>query len=89
MRYAIALIVLAQTGCSTTPPMPVLPEIVKVPVREYVAIPAELTKDCQQFTAQEQSYDEAKRLALVRAESIDECNRRWAKVRALQPKAKP
>lgn len=72
------------------------PEVVKVTVKELVSLCPEggsdcaLLRDCYNEKPREQSYAEAKRLANLRDASIEEdCNLRWAKVRALQPKAKP
>lgn len=84
MRHALTLTLLALAGCKTTEPLPKLPEIVKVTVTEYVAVPAELAKPCTEYAAKEQSYGEAKRLALLRLESIEECNKRMARIRALK-----
>lgn len=92
MRLAAALTVLMLAACVPKPELivPDAPEIVRVAVDRYVALPAELTADCYDEGAKEQTYGEAKRLANLRRESLAECNARWAKVRALQPKeAKP
>lgn len=93
MRIAFALGALALAACGPKPELIVPespPEIVRVAVDRYVPLPAELTGDCYDEPAKEQVYSEAKRLANLRRESLAECNARWAKVRALQPKeAKP
>lgn len=68
------------------------PEIVRVTVEVPVSLCAkggtdcDLLRDCHDEAAKEQTYGEAKRLANLRTESIAECNQRWRKVRALQPK---
>lgn len=101
LRFAAALILaLALTGwgpCSrelikVDPP----PKIVEVAVKTPVSLCPEggaecaLLRDCYNEKPKEQSYAEAKRLANLRDASIeDDCNKRWAKVRALQPKEKP
>lgn len=86
MRNPIALIIaLALTGCpnakSDPPP---IPTVVEVPVTKYVKVPAELAADCQDEKPQEQTYAEAKRLALVRGEYLGECTQRMRKIRSLK-----
>lgn len=88
MRLAPLLTCALLAACGAKPELvvPDAPKIVRVAVTKHVALPAELTGDCYNEPAKEQTYAEAKRLANLRAESIAECNKRWAKVRALQPK---
>lgn len=97
MRLLAALTVVLLAGCARD----VIkvyepPKIVKVPVKELVSLCPEggsdcaLLRDCYNEEPREQSYAEAKRLANLRDASIeDDCNKRWEKVRAMQPKAKP
>lgn len=93
MRHTAALIVLLLAGCKETlPVMPTMPDIVEIEVIRYVPVPEELTKPCQKFTAREQTYDEAKRLALLRGEATEECDGRMTKIRNLPltpPERKP
>lgn len=79
MKVLIVAMTLTLAACKTCP----LPEVVKVQVDRYVAIPAELTRDCEVYTAKRQDYQEAKDLALKRRESLLQCNRDKAKIRAL------
>lgn len=81
----LALLAGAITGCTGNrkPDPPVVPQVVEVAVTRYVPIPAELTADCHASAPQEQTYAEAKRLALVRAEALEECTARMRKIRAL------
>jgi hypothetical protein len=65
------------------------PKIVHVQVDHYVAVPAELTQPCPVFEAQEQTYAEAKRLALLRRQSLEACNADKSKIRALAPAVAP
>ena len=84
MRHPPALIALAAillAGCKTQPP--VVPEIVEVVVTKYVPIPAELAADCANEAAREQTYAEAKRLALKRADYLEECTARMRRIRGL------
>lgn len=85
MRLAIALsVLLAMTACQNAKnDPPPIPTIVEVPVTKYVQVPAELAADCQNEKPQEQTYAEAKRLALVRGEYLDECTKRMKRIRAL------
>lgn len=98
MRLAIALIACLLTtawgGCGREDPLVIdkPPEIVRVVVKVAVSLCEEggadcdLLRDCYDVPAREQTYLEAKRVANLRTKSITECNKRWAKVRALQPK---
>lgn len=93
MRNSAALIaLLALAGCKETMPvMPTMPTVVEVEVTRYVPVPKELTAPCQKFTAREQTYDEAKRLAILRGEATNECDDRMTKIRNLPvgPNPKP
>ena len=59
------------------------PKIVQVEVTKFVPVPDELTEPCAVYAPAEQTYAEAKRLALLRLESLKECNARLARIRAL------
>lgn len=87
MRYPAALILggLLLTACrdDVKPDAPVVPEVVRVPVDRYVPVPPDLTADCGNDAVREQTYAEAKRLALVRDEHLQECTQRMRKIRAL------
>jgi len=68
------------------------PKIVRVEAKVPVSLCPEggsdcdLLRNCYNESPREQSYAEAKRLANLRDASIeDDCNKRWAKVRAMQP----
>lgn len=91
MRLSVAVILLLAGCCGSKPELviPEAPDVVRVAVPQYVALPAELTGDCYNEGAKLQTYNEAKRLANLRNASIEECNKRWSKVRELQPVAKP
>ena len=62
---------------------PVVPKVVEVVVTKYVPIPAELAADCANEAAREQTYAEAKRLALKRADYLEECTARMRRIRGL------
>lgn len=82
MRHAsVMLAIVALTGCATRP---VVPQVVKVPVVQVVAVPEELTRDCDQVPKKRDSYGEAVRLANARLESIQECTARMRQIRALK-----
>lgn len=98
MRLAVAVaLVLLLAACGAKPEVvvPDAPKIVRVEVKVPVSMCPEggsacdLLRDCYNEPAKFQTYNEAKRVANLRAESIAECNKRWAKVRALQPLAGP
>lgn len=85
MRSSIALTLpLLLAACPGTV-RPTLPEVVRIPVEVMVGVPDELTEPCLTFEAREQTYAEAKRLALLRLESLEACNRDKARIRALAP----
>jgi len=84
MWRAAPLIVLACCG-ATCQPRPPKVETVFVTVEKTVAVPEELTRDCYNEPAKEQSYGEAKRVANLRDASLDECTGRMRKIRDLKP----
>ena len=80
--WALLALVAACTG-NRKPDPPMVPDVVEVPVTKYVPVPDELAADCQNAAAREQTYSEAKRLALLRDEFLRECSERMRKIRAL------
>lgn len=82
MRLALLGLALL-AGCQSTPE--IRTEVVEVTVREYVAIPKELTEPCQTHPAREQTYGEAIRVANARLASLVECNARLRAIRDLGP----
>lgn len=78
--------VLLLVGCAGNPPLPEPPKVVRVPVKEFVAVPAELSKPCAEVAKKGNSYGEAIRLANQRLASLQECNKRLAEIRALGEK---
>lgn len=69
MKYLFLLLTLTLPACAET---------------KYVKIPEELTKPCEVHHIQEQSLDEAIRLANERKDSVADCNERMDKIRAIQ-----
>lgn len=90
MRHSVAVIAIAllASACTRENLKVEPPKIVQVEVTKYVPVPAELTEPCTVYAPAEQTYAEAKRLALLRLESLQECNGRLARIRALG-EAKP
>lgn len=95
MRIATALTCLLLAACGhETIKIDPMPEIVYVPVDRYVSLcvddkgkpdpKCKLLAACYDEAPREQSFNEAKRLANLRKESIAECNGRWGRVRKLQ-----
>lgn len=77
--YAPALsLVLVLVGCQAT-----LPKVVRVPVVQIVPVPAELSAGCEIYQATQQTVGEAVRAANLRFASLQECNARLEKIRAL------
>lgn len=74
---------------SRQPVLPEVPKTVTVVVEKYVTVPEDLTAACPEYAPREQSYNEAKRLALVRLESIQACNKQLERIRALSGEKTP
>ena len=98
MRNAIAIgAALLLAACGKDPLIVEKPpEIVRIQVEVPVSLcpggggDCDLLRDCYNEPAKEQTYGEAKRLANLRDASIeDDCNKRWEKVRQMQPKRAP
>ncbi len=91
MRHSVAVIsaALLATACSRQNLKVDPPKIVQVEVTKFVPVPDELTEPCTVYAPAEQTYAEAKRLALLRLESLRDCNARLARIRALGTGAKP
>lgn len=71
-------------GCTSRPTvLPSVPETVTVVVEKYITVPEDLTAPCEVYEPRENTYAEAKRLALLRRESIEQCNRDKEKIRSL------
>lgn len=81
-RVALILAALILSACASRGP--VVPEVVKVPVRVVVEVPEELTRDCDPVPKKKDSYGEAIRLANARAESLAECTDRMRQIRNLK-----
>lgn len=78
-------------GCTTSRQavLPKVPETVTVVVEKYVTVPKELTERCPVYEPREQSYDEAKRLALIRRESVLQCNAKLERIEKLSGEKVP
>ncbi len=85
MKFIVLILLAALAGCQKPKPdPPTVPRVVEVTVTKYVKVPDALTADCQNSTPKAQTYSEAKRLALVRGEYLDECTQRMRKIRSLK-----
>lgn len=84
MRYEVAVILLCAliTGCGRDRDIkpPKAPDIVRVPVTQYVSPPDDLTRLMIIGEPREQSYDEAKRLALFRRAEMEDGNCRFLRI---------
>ncbi len=83
VTITIAALLLSACRHDVKPDTPVAPEVVRVTVDRLVEVPADLTADCGNDSVREQTYAEAKRLAIVRDEYLRECTQRMRKIRAL------
>ena len=85
---AVALIaVLALAGCKTAPEARpfVAPEIVRVPVKTYVALPEELTKPCPIPAIKGRTVGDVVEVANARKVALDQCNAKLRAIRESQP----
>ena len=82
-RPALIAIALVLAGCNHVPPVPEPPKVVRVTVKEFVAVPPELTKPCEEVAKHTNTYGEAVRLANARLAALQECNKRLAEIREL------
>lgn len=80
--WALIAVAVLLTGCKTTEPQRP-PQVIEVVVTKYVPVPAELAADCANEPPREQTYAEAKRLAIKRGEYLAECTERMRRIRAL------
>lgn len=87
-RSALALIaVLALAGCKTAPEARpfVAPEIVRVPVKTYVALPEEMTLDCPVPAIKGRTVGDVVEVANARKVALEQCNAQLRAIRAAQP----
>lgn len=84
-RHSAALIfaALSAAGCKSTPERVVVPEIVKVPVREYVPVPDELTRDCPITKATSRTVEAVVSAYNANITSLESCNADKAAIRKL------
>jgi hypothetical protein len=84
MKTVLAPGLLLLAACASRQPvLPEVPKTVTVVVEKYVTVPDDLTAACPVYEPREQSYSEAKRLALIRRESLVQCNKQMERIRAL------
>ena len=81
--WALIALVLLLSGCKTTEPQKQPPQVIEVVVTKYVPVPAELAADCTNEAPREQTYAEAKRLAIKRGEYLAECTERMRRIQGL------
>lgn len=85
---ALILAALAVAGCKTAPPHRiVVPEIVTVPVREYVAVPADLTRECAISRAEQRTVQAVVAAYNDNVVALTQCNRQLRLIRALEADA--
>lgn len=80
-RLALIASMIWLAGCAHRP---IVPEVVKVPVKVVVEVPEDLTRDCDPVPKKRDTYGEAIRLANARAESLAECTARMRQIRNLK-----
>ncbi len=74
----------ALAGCAGTPPRPVAPDVVQVPVTRYVPIPETLTAPCPIAGPKDMTVGEAVRIARERRRALEACNAQLRQIRAVQ-----
>lgn len=84
---AVALLaILLLAGCKTAPERIVVPEIVKVPVREYVPVPEKMTRDCPIARAAARTVEAVVAAYNANVTSLEGCN---AQIKAIRGLGKP
>ncbi len=83
MRPLLLMSVLVLAGCKTCPGRPQAPEIVKVPVRTTVPVPAELTATCPIARAESRTIEAVVTAYNANVETLEACNRKLQEIRAL------
>lgn len=83
MRPLLLIAVLVLAGCQTCPDRPQVPEVVKVPVRTTVSVPAALTTPCPIARAENRTVEAVVSAYNANVETLEACNRRLQEIRAL------
>ena len=84
MRPLLLIAVLVLAGCQTCPDRPQVPEVVKVPVRTTVPVPAELTAPCPIARAESRTVEAVVSAYNTNIETLEACaNGRFREIRAL------
>ena len=83
MRLLLIADVLVLAGCKTCPDRPQVPEIVKVPVRTTVPVPAALAAPCPVARAESRTVEAVVSAYNANVENLEACNRRLQEIRAL------
>lgn len=82
-RAAVAVALLALAGCKTAPERVVVPEVVKVPVTEYVRVPDSLTEPCVSPELKERTVEAVVAAANARKVCEDRLNDQMRQIRKL------
>lgn len=82
---AVVAILLAASlaACKSAPQRIVMPEIVKVSVREYVPVPAALTKPCPVAELKDRTIESVVSAANDRKIALEQCNKQLSEIRGL------
>lgn len=83
---AAAALVLALSGftsCQKRPDPPQVPEIIKVPIRTTVPVPAALTTPCPIARAESRTIEAVVTAYNANIETLEACNRKLQEIRAL------
>lgn len=78
-----AAVAMAMVGCRSTPERVVVPEIVHVPVREYVPVPEQLSRDCPIARAASRTVEAVVSAYNANITSLEACNADKAGIRQL------
>lgn len=82
-RYPAVVVLLALAGCQSTPETVVVPEVVKVVVREYVPVPEELTRPCAVAELEDRTVESVVEASNARKISLEQCNEQLRRIREL------
>ena len=83
--FAVALAALLLAGCNSTPKAIPMPQVVRVPVTQYVPVPAELTKRCPVAELADRTVESVVEAANARKLALEQCNRQLDEIEGLQP----
>ncbi|WP_019303623.1 Rz1-like lysis system protein LysC [Xanthomonas oryzae] len=87
LRLAVLVLVLVLAGCTEKTVKPTVPTMVRVQVPQYVPLPDALTRPCPVVRAKGRTVEAVVSAYNTNVSTQTECDKRMARIRALQPGA--